>query len=83
MIHACIAVYSSILFLQYHKFYIYIQEKGTPLYAAAQEGHAAVVKLLIDRNAEVDCICKVSYHANTSTSIKYLDKLSQKRHIVY
>ena len=40
--------------------FVYLQNQSTPLYQAAQNGHSNTVKLLIDENAEVDCICKVN-----------------------
>ena len=41
-------------------FFVCLQNQCTPLYQAAQNGHSNTVKLLIDENAEVDCICKVN-----------------------
>ena len=44
-----------------------LKENCTPLYGAAQGGHIDVVKLLIDGNAEIDCVCKVHSHVDRVT----------------
>ena len=41
---------------------VYLQDQCTPLYIASARGFNDVVKMLIAANADVNCICRVSYH---------------------
>ena len=43
--------------------YVYLQDQSTPLYVASANGFNDVVKSLLAANADVNCICKVSYRA--------------------
>jgi len=40
--------------------FMFVKENCTPLYFAARQGHSEVVKLLLQSNADVNCVCKVS-----------------------
>ena len=42
---------------------VYTQDQYTPLFTAAARGFNEVVKSLIAANANVNCICKVSYYS--------------------
>ena len=45
-----------------HIIYMYLQDYYTPLYVASAKGFNDVVKTLIEANANVNCVCKVSYN---------------------
>ena len=44
-----------------HIILLYLQDQYTPLYTASAKGFNDVVKSLVVANADVNCICKVSY----------------------
>ena len=43
---------------------MYVQDQCTPLYIASLRGFSEVVKSLLAVNADVNCVCTVSYFIN-------------------
>ena len=55
-----------------HYYYLYIQDKVTPLFIASEKGHTTVVKLLLEAKAKPDLQNKVTFAVVACSAIVHL-----------